>query len=97
MFAMIVLDLKTKKLNIIHNSKGKIVVVTSDQAAEKYIAKHMPDSRLLGTFPDPSDLISIVLKEYKSGSPQKEDTQGQRKSTGKKEQKQRPSVVKRTR
>lgn len=94
---MIVLDTKEKKLIIIHDSRGKLKLMKSDLDAEKYVAKNIPNGRLLGTFPDPTALIDIVFEELNVGGTRKEITKGKTKSTKEKEQKPRPRVVKRTR
>lgn len=61
--AMIVLDLTSEILYIVHDSNKKLKLVSSDAAAEKYVQAHLTNARLLGTFPDPSSFIKIVLKE----------------------------------
>jgi hypothetical protein len=86
MLAMIVLDTKEKKLLIIHDAKGKVKLVASDAAAEKYVSTHIPNGKLLGTFPDPSELVDIVLKETKQEARMphdKEDKVSSRKSGSK--------------
>lgn len=62
-YAMIVLDLNTELLYIIHETNKKLKLVSSDAAAEKYVKVTLTNCRLLGTFPDPSPFIKVVLKE----------------------------------
>lgn len=67
-FAMIVLDLRTELLYIVHDSNKKLKLVSSDAAAEKYVNVNLTNCRLLGTFPDPSPFIKIVIKDRDNGN-----------------------------
>lgn len=78
MFAMIVIDKTDGKLFIPHDENDKLTLTHSDPDAEKFVAHTYENCLLLGTFPDPTELISIVLKE-RDGAGKKKNT---KKRTG---------------
>lgn len=76
---MIILNLNTVQLEIVH-TKGKLKLAKSDLDAERYVTRYLPNCKLLGTFPNPSELIDIVIKEHANAN--KKETKKPSRSKG---------------
>lgn len=63
MLAMIAIDKEDGMLFIVYHSVKKLMLVKTDEEAEAFVAKEFDNCVLLGTFPDPTKLVNIVLKE----------------------------------
>lgn len=70
-YAMIVVNLETEKLEILHCVDNKLKLVETEDDALKYIKKHAKGTQLLLMFPDPSTFIEVLL----------ENVSGKKKST----------------